>query len=178
MDNSLKALILAAGVVITCVVVGLGFFVSREAKNFASDGISQMNGIMSEYSNVNAQIYDGLRVSGQEVINVIEKYTGEPDMSIIVKRIDNQYAQYINTLTASVSGSGSGSPVTLDDQYFEDPLYILSEIATPSGNLYDTYDRSTANTATNYINNYGEFLGRVFKDGNGNVTTIYFEQLR
>lgn len=176
MDNSLKALILAAGVVITCVVVGLGFFVSREAKNFASDGISQMNGIMSEYSNTNVQIYDGLRVSGQEVINVIEKYTGDKEISVVVERVDGIFAQYINLLSTTVDGAA----IQAGTSTMEEPLYICNTGLTENTtrHQYETYDRSTPNTATNYINNYGEFLGRVFKDGNGNVTTIYFEQLR
>ena len=32
MENSLKGLILAAGTIITCVVISLAFYISREAK--------------------------------------------------------------------------------------------------------------------------------------------------
>lgn len=38
MENSLKALILAAGTVITCVVITLGFYLSKEAQSTASTG--------------------------------------------------------------------------------------------------------------------------------------------
>ena len=87
MDNSLKGLILAAGVVITCIVVGLGFYISREAKNTSSGGISQITKMNSEYQDVSKTMYDGIKVSGREVIQVIEKYEDEiekNEFSIVV----------------------------------------------------------------------------------------------
>ena len=48
MDNSLKGLILAAGTIITCVVISLGFFIAREAKDTASNGANQINKLNSE----------------------------------------------------------------------------------------------------------------------------------
>lgn len=77
MDNSLKGLILAAGVVITCIVVGLGFYISREAKNTSSGGISQITKMNSEYQDINKTMYDGIKVSGREVVEAIEKYESE-----------------------------------------------------------------------------------------------------
>ena len=77
MDNSLKGLILAAGVVITCIVVGLGFYISREAKNTSSGGISQIAKMNSEYQDMSKTMYDGIKVSGREVLEVIEQYEGE-----------------------------------------------------------------------------------------------------
>ncbi len=87
MDNSLKGLMLAAGVVITCIVVGLGFYISREAKNTSSGGISQITKMNSEYQDINKTMYDGIKVSGREVVEAIEKYEGEigeGDFSIVV----------------------------------------------------------------------------------------------
>lgn len=77
MDNSLKGLMLAAGVVITCIVVGLGFYISREAKNTSSGGISQITKMNSEYQDINKTMYDGIKVSGREVVEAIEKYESE-----------------------------------------------------------------------------------------------------
>lgn len=78
---------LAAGVVITCIVVGLGFYISREAKNTSSGGISQITKMNSEYQDINKTMYDGIKVSGREVVEAIEKYEAEikdGDFSIIV----------------------------------------------------------------------------------------------
>lgn len=50
MENSLKALILAAGTVITCVVITLGFYLSKEAQSTASTGTSKIGKINSEFA--------------------------------------------------------------------------------------------------------------------------------
>ena len=42
MSNGLKGLTLAAGVIITCIVISIAFFVTREAKDIAAQGINQM----------------------------------------------------------------------------------------------------------------------------------------
>lgn len=82
MDNSLKGLILAAGVIITCIVVGLGFFISREAKNATDSGTSQLSAMSSQYDNVEFMMYDNLRVTGREVVNVIKKHSA--DINVVV----------------------------------------------------------------------------------------------
>ncbi len=87
MENSLKGLILASGVVITCIIVSLGFFIAREAKNAANNGLSQISEIaMSD--DVMMKLYDGLRVSGKEVLEVVDKYGTELiDGSLVIQVI-------------------------------------------------------------------------------------------
>lgn len=77
MENSLKGLILAAGVIITCVVVGLGFYIAREAKDTATNGAGQITMLNSEFSSNDKTIYDGITVSGSEVLNAIKKFKDE-----------------------------------------------------------------------------------------------------
>ena len=74
MENSLKGLLLAAGTIITCVVISLSFFIAREAKNTANNGANQINQLNAEFMESDKTIYDGARVSGSEVINVIKKF--------------------------------------------------------------------------------------------------------
>ena len=38
MENSLKGLLLAAGTIITCIIISLGFYIAREAKDTAATG--------------------------------------------------------------------------------------------------------------------------------------------
>ena len=89
MDNSLKGLILAAGVIITCLVVGLGFYLSREAKNTSNNGASQISKMNSEYQDVDKSLYDGLNISGREVVKLIKKSSDE-DFKITVKTKKNK----------------------------------------------------------------------------------------
>lgn len=87
MENSLKGLILAAGVVITCVVVGLGFYLSREATNSGNEAISQIAGMTAEYGDVSKTMYENVTVSGNEVLAAITKFEDEisnGDLSVTV----------------------------------------------------------------------------------------------
>lgn len=77
MENSLKGLILAAGVVITCVVVGLGFYLSREASNSGNEAISQIAGMTAEYGDVSKTMYENVTVSGNEVLAAINKFSSD-----------------------------------------------------------------------------------------------------
>lgn len=88
MENSLKGLILAAGVIITCIVVGLGFFISREAKNVSDKGTNQLLTMNSQYDNVEFMMYDGLRVTGSEVVNVIKNHASN-EINVTVKTSKN-----------------------------------------------------------------------------------------
>ena len=84
MDNSLKGLILAAGTIITCVVISLGFFIAREAKDTASNGANQINKLNAEFVESDKVIYDGATVSGSEVINVIKKFISKLVLSFVI----------------------------------------------------------------------------------------------
>ena len=49
MENSLKGLLLAGGTVITCIIIGLGFYIAREARDTASAGSGQINRLNAEF---------------------------------------------------------------------------------------------------------------------------------
>lgn len=101
MDNSLKGLILAAGVIITCIVVGLGFFISREAKNASDSGTNQLSAMSSQYDNVEFVMYDGLKITGSEVVNVIKNHSA--DIDVTVKTKANSSGKQYNSKSAVLS---------------------------------------------------------------------------
>ena len=97
MENSLKGLMLAAGVIITCIVVGLGFFISREARDTASNGAGQISKLNAEFNESDKVMYDGLEVSGSEVINVINKYKNEEvGVMVYTKKSNESYIYKID----------------------------------------------------------------------------------
>ncbi len=149
MENSLKGLILAAGTIITCIVISLGFFVAREAKTTATNGAKQINEVNGEFAENNKTIYDGASVSGSEVINLIRKFKND-DIGIIVKtnKSTNQYGNNIDISTGE----------------------MINTITTK------TYYLDTPNTSSSYINPSAVFLGSVIRDGNNVITAISFTQ--
>lgn len=148
MENSLKGLILAAGTIITCVVISLGFFISREAKDTAANGANQINKLNSEFVESDKIIYDGATVSGSEVINVIKKF-GDEKIGILVKtnKSETYYGYRFNETTGEISEKS-------DNTY---------QIATQVDKQY-------------YINPYVNFTGKLIRDKNEVITGIVFEQ--
>ncbi len=76
MDNSLKGLILAAGTVITCIVLSIGFLFARESRALSSAGTEKLNHYSAELSESDLTMYDGLEVAGIDVTNLIKRRLG------------------------------------------------------------------------------------------------------
>lgn len=148
MENSLKGLILAAGTIITCLVISLGFFISREAKDTANNGVSSIGNLNAEFAAGDKTIYDGTLVSGSEVLNVIKKYANDT-IGIYVKT--GKSSTYYNAEFDLNNG-----------EYVADNK--------------NTYSMALDSETATYINPYGNFKGRVVKDSNNTITGIEFVQ--
>jgi hypothetical protein len=149
MENSLKGLILAAGVIITCIVIGLGFYIAREARDTAANGAGQISKLNAEFNESDKVMYDGLEVSGSEVVNVINKFK---NASISVKVATNKcIISYIYGLTLDGKQLGSKSSADVKDA------------------------QKTSNTS--YINPNAQFLGEIIRDVNNTIIGIAFSQV-
>lgn len=71
MENSLKSLILAASISITCMVVSLGFYTARQASEISSITTQKLNNITISLEEDEYLKYDGLAVLGSDVVNFI-----------------------------------------------------------------------------------------------------------
>jgi hypothetical protein len=148
MENSLKGLMLAAGIIITCIIISLGFYIAREASDTASSGTGQINELQAEFSDMSKTIYDNTEVSGSEVINVIRKFSDEMlGVRVETKKNTSYYIYQFNDADGSLK-----SPSTLD------------------------YKTAQNVTNSNYINPTGRFLGSVVRDENGTITGLAFVQ--
>lgn len=148
MDNSLKGLILAAGVIITCLVVGLGFYISREASAAATNGTGQISRMNKEVMDSDKVMYDGLDVTGSEVINAINKYKNE-DIAIKVKT-KKSTVYYNRILNNEDKELGKKSDASVKDAQTITSVY--------------------------YINQRAQFTGQILRDANDTIIGIYFEQ--
>jgi hypothetical protein len=148
MENSLKGLMLAAGIIITCIIISLGFYIAREASDTASSGTGQINELQAEFSDMSKTMYDNTEVSGSEVINVIRKFSDEM-LGVKVQTMKNT-SYYIYQFN---DGDGSlKSASSLD------------------------YKSAQSVTSSNYINPTARFLGSVVRDANGTITGLTFVQ--
>lgn len=148
MDNSLKGLILAAGTIITCLVISLGFFIAKEAKASAAGGVTQISKLNAEFAESDKMIYEGSVVSGAEVISAIAKFKGD-------------------TVCIRVSTNKS----TTDYHYTYD---ASSDSGKISGN--SAYDYTLDQNNSLYINPTARFNGNIVRNKNGSICLINFTQ--
>jgi len=148
MENSLKGLMLAAGTIITCVIVTLGFFIAKEAKQTATEGAGQINRLNMEFAESDKVVYDGAVVSGSEVLNAIKSME------------DDALGVYVTTAKSSTYYGYS---------------FDLSTGALGKENN-NTYTIATNKSADTYINPYANFMGKVVRDENDVITGIVFTQ--
>lgn len=151
MDNSLKGLILAAGTIITCIVIGLGFFISREARDTAASGAGQISKLNAEFNESDKIMYDGLDVSGSEVINVINKFKSDNIcIKVTTKKTTSYYIKNLDETSANDLKLGNSSYTSVKDA---------------QNTLRD-----------NYINPNAQFNGTILRDKNDAIICITFKQ--
>jgi hypothetical protein len=156
MDNSLKGLILAAGVIITCLVIGLGFYISREAQNTSSSSSSQINDMSSEFQSIDLAIYDGMQITGREVIDFIKRAESKNEfVSIEVTNKKNNVADYIFEHTETSGNHAINESGTVQN---------IITVQTSPANQY-------------YINPDGKFEGTVLRDQNDIIVCVKFVQV-
>lgn len=149
MDNSLKGLILAAGTIITCIVISLGFYISREARDTAASGAGQISKLNAEFNESDKVMYDGLSVSGSEVVNVINKFkNGDISVQVNTKKSSTYYVNVLDDKQTEIIGSSSASVKTAQNS------------------------QSSA-----YINPNGQFQGSIIRDVNYTIIGIIFSQV-
>lgn len=149
MENSLKGLLLAAGTIITCVVVGLGFYIAREARDTASGGAGQISRLNAEFNESDKVMYDGLEVSGSEVVNVINKYKNSlVSIKVVTKKGTAYYGCNLNAEENELSGSSTAS-------------------------IKD----AQKSTSVTYINPSAQFVGQIIRDKNNAIIGICFQQM-
>lgn len=94
MDNVLKGIVIGAGVLITCIVIGVGFRVYRETKTISSTSAEKLERFSSELSENDLTMYDGLEVTGSDVVNFIKKHLSEYSSSEVAPI-------YVNIVTST-----------------------------------------------------------------------------
>lgn len=87
MNHGLKALLIAASTIITCIIVGLGFSMAREAKQIGNYVVRELHSYRVAVEEQDYLKYDGVTVYGADVVNLM-KYAlsvDENGISVIVE---------------------------------------------------------------------------------------------
>lgn len=149
MENSLKAILIAAGIVITLAIVTVGFLVLNSAKQPANDALKKIDNFGQQMQESEFTKYEGADKSGRDVLNAIEQFKNEPVGIQVKTNKDTGGKWYIH----EVSGKKVNKSPTSND-------------------ISDAQDRFS----DQYINPAGVFTGTVEKDDNGTIVAIIFDQ--
>ena len=76
MSHGLKAFLLAASTIITCIIVGLGFAMAREAKQIGNHVVDELHRYRTTIEEQDYTRYDGATVYGTDVVNLMKKEFG------------------------------------------------------------------------------------------------------
>lgn len=74
METSLKGLVLAAEIFITCVLISFSLLLMREGKNLGNTFLKELKEEERLYGENKWTRYEGSIISGAELINVIKRY--------------------------------------------------------------------------------------------------------
>lgn len=152
MENSLKAILIGAGVVITMIVVSIGFLLMRSGQSTTQTAIGKLSQINTEMSESQYTMYDGMENRGNEVVNILKKFKDEHiGIQIKTNKIPSGTWYIHNVTIANNVGT------------------IMSE---STNKITDTMDE----THNQYINPNGKFLGELVRDENGTVVALVFTQ--
>lgn len=84
MNHGLKALLLAASTIITCIIVGLGFQMAREAKGIGNQVVGELHRYRISVEEQDLVKYDGVTVYGTDVVNLMKKELSEKETGFCI----------------------------------------------------------------------------------------------
>lgn len=91
MNHGLKALLLAASTIITCIIVGLGFRMAEEAKRLGNHVVEELYAYRIAIEEQDIMKYDGVTVYGTDVVNLMKAELPEKENGFFVTVINGSY---------------------------------------------------------------------------------------
>lgn len=151
MSNGLKIIILSVGIFITCIVVSIGIYITRNSNNSIKEGIHSVGLLTEEYDETALHIYHDVKVSGKEVINLIQR-SKDKDIPIFI------------------------SVKTKENRAINGTFYLHERNADGTlGNTLGIYNEEIA-SAESKINEHATFLGKIERNKSKVIIGIYFSQ--
>ena len=151
-ENVLSFIKWGAGTVLTLAIIGIVVLVFNSSKDATRESIDKLNSMNAQIAESDLVIYDGMEVSGSEVVSAIRRYEGDYlAIGVINGSGTTTWYGYAASISGSIAAMGSESP---------NPISLA-------------IDKSSN---TSYVNPSGDFLGTVYRDANGAIVALTFRQ--
>jgi hypothetical protein len=149
-SESVKIILLVATIIVVCVLCAVGFKLTNSGKSSIGSASGQLSGMVSDYSDIDVSLYEGSIIKGSEVVSIIKKVTDERDyLSLEVATLD-------------------GATMAYNHRFDYEELTLTEEGADK--------EPPKDNSQYGYINTSANFLGSYYRDKNGNIVCLRFEQ--
>ena len=157
LTNITKIFILITTVIIVCILCTAGFKLVNVGKSSVNGNSNNINEMASQYTDIDVSLYEGSLISGSEVVSIIKKTINDKQyLAIEVTTLNGDYATY-NYIYLD-----NGDDKTLSEKGIQGQ--------TPKSEI------PIKKNEYGYINLMAMFLGSTYKDSNGSVVCICFEQ--
>ncbi len=191
MTNVTKGILIAAGVLITCVLISMGIYLTTQGQDAGAAMARDINKVTAAISNNEVNDYVMDEVTGADVVNFIRKFHEDLDIFTLQRTVaGTQGVQWKGTnISANNSGivlnynaiawgdmnSVPSSVLELSDstntfkfsvQNFAGNKYVLSE---------DNFTKNVPGTSM-YINPNNKYRGFTIVNSNDVITGLYFVQ--
>lgn len=85
---------IGAGLLITVLIVSIMFSIYKSGANMTNKGLSQAADLTANANDIDKQKYEGMTITGDQVMQVISDYWEEPTCEIVVCTLDGVNAVY------------------------------------------------------------------------------------
>lgn len=158
-NNSSEGLKFGAGLFLTISFITLCVLVFFIAQDGAKTATKKFTGLNTELSQSEFVVYESSTVSGSQVLNAINKYTG----------VNNEFGV---SVTTGKSATGVWYGRTLNTSVAAGTAGYGSVLSSGTGTVANAQDE----TRTDYVNPNGSFRTNIVKDENNVVRGIIFVQ--
>lgn len=165
MDNGLHVFKIAASILITCALITAGVLSWRYFKTASEANNQNMTDISEQFSQSGLNKYNGVSVTGAEVINAVNKY--KDDYQIKVKNVNGRTFYYGQPDT---TGETINDPATMQDKTLEsfvDPTQLYYASLYAGNNVIGVY--FNAKTDSTPVAGDEESLATVKSDLRNNI---------
>lgn len=164
-ESSNVSIRLFAGIIITLLVISLGFVIYRASKSGTGNAVNQINQLNDQLTESKYTDYDGQTLTGTQVISLIDSYAGDI-ISVEVKTLSNTTGVKYYYDGASSGGSGA-------DEKWELTTNASGEPQKAAGDLKNAKKKAS----TDYISPNGSFECKVIRNKNNAITCVRFTQV-
>ncbi|WP_341281074.1 hypothetical protein [Paenibacillus sp. FSL H8-0537] len=169
MENISTGLKWVIGVIVTILIIAAAVSIYLVINGYFNRAQEQTLAQTKLINQAEFSGYDNKDVSGQDVINASTRYGGRPQFSIFIKTGENTTGFYAKN-NYDICYDAPYSTTT------DFTVKVSGEVKCAAGEQIDVSTMQDQTKSTNYINTTAVFTSKTYRDNNGEVRLIYFDQ--